>query len=145
MKLYNLRNLEPRDMEQLLGLHSQQNQRDGTSYPLPRMFGHRGNFDPGIALALAVDRGKQLVQGVYFENGIIEMCFAGCDPRATAHVRRQATAVRYTLRGMGFRGVRCLIPHVRLPQLEPAMFEAGFVRTDARFASFFYDLEGTPR
>jgi hypothetical protein len=145
VKLYNLRNLEPRDMAQLIELNEIQNSRDGTHYPLPRMFGERGNFDPDIALALAVDRGKQLAQGVYFQSRIVEMCFAGCDPRATAYVRREATAVRFTLRGMGYKGVRCLIPHLRVPQLEPALFAAGFVRTDARFASFYFDLEGTPR
>lgn len=131
-------------MIRLIDLHREQNERDGTHYPLPRMFGERGSFDPDIALALAVDRGKELAQGIYFQS-VAEMCFAGCDPRATAYARHEINAVRYTLRGMGFKGVRCLVPQIRAAQLEQPLLETGFRRTDPEFASFFFDLEGTPQ
>lgn len=140
MKRYNVRNLQPKDMPGLIELHGEQNQRDHTSYPLPRMFGQAGNFDPDIALALAVERHGRLTQGIYFQSRIAEMCFAGCDARATAHARHEINAVRYTLASLRYRAIRCLIPKVRVQELEEPMLIAGFKRTDDEFAHFYQAL-----
>jgi hypothetical protein len=135
-----IRSLEPRDMARLLELHAAQNRRDGTRYPLPRMFNPQGGLDPDIALALAVERRQRLTQGIYFQT-MAEMCFAGCDARSTLEVGREANAIGYTMRALGYTRVRCDIPHVRVGELEESLLAARFRRSDHEFASFFLDLE----
>ena len=142
-KRYSMRNMQPRDMAKIIELHEAQNERDGTHYPLPRMFGEKGQFDHDIALALAVERDSVVTQGVYFQRGsIVEMCFAGCDARSSLYVRNETEAVKYTLRSLGYKGVRSDIPLVRVAELEKSLLATGFKRTDGEFASFFLDLEG---
>lgn len=143
MRQFTVRNMQPRDVLRLLDLHNKQNERDKTSYPLPPMFNESGRLDSDIALALTVERQGRVVQGVYFQSRIVEMQFAGCDAAATARVRREIQAVSYTLRSLGYKGIRTLIPRVRADQLQKPMLDTGFTRTDDRFASFFLDLEAT--
>lgn len=137
----SMRNLIPGDMHRVIELYREQNDRDGTRYPLPRMFGERGSFDPDIALALAVERRGQLRQAIYFQSRGVEMCFAGCDARATLSASMEMNAVAYTLRSLGHKRIHTFIPHIRVPQLEGALLETGFLRKDKEFAHFFYDLE----
>jgi hypothetical protein len=136
-----MRLLEPRDMMRLRELHAEQNKRDGTSYPLPRMFGYRGHFDPDIVLALAIERRGELVQGVYFQSKMAEMCFAGCDAEATAQVKNEAEAVKYTLRSLGITKLLTHIPLGGPLAIESALVRAGFKSMRADFSTFFLDIE----
>lgn len=142
MKKYNMRLLEPGDMEQLKALHREQNERDGTSYPLPRMFGYKGHFDPDIALALAVEKRGQLVQGVYFQTRFAEMCLAGCNAEASARLRQESSAVQYTLRSLGLKRVITHIPLGGPLAIEQGLLRAGFRSLRADFHTFFLDIEG---
>ena len=81
-----------------------------------------------------------VAQGVYFQSSILEMCFAGCDPRATACARREIRPVRYTLKAMGYEGIHSMVPLALAEQLTRPMEAAGFTRTDKKFASFFLEL-----
>lgn len=134
-----MRLMEPRDVPRLVQLNAEQNRRDGTLYPLPRMFRPDGRPDDNIAMALSVERRGRLRQGIYFQSKIAEMCFAGADRGATEWARGE-TGVFYALKIMGYEGIRCLIPHAHAEQLSPLMEEAGFRPTNPTFASFYREL-----
>jgi len=134
-----LRNAQPKDMPTLRKLHAEQNERDGTAYPLPELFTPDGKFADGIALALAVEKDGEVLQGIYFAVGL-EMCFAGCNPQATAFARREIIAVKYTLRHLGYQWIRSMIPKSIVKILEKPMKRTGFSRDDNWLASFFMEL-----
>lgn len=137
---YRMRSMAPRDMEILLPLHNAQNLRDGTEYPLPRMFDERGKLDHNVALAITMAKDGIPLQGVYFGNKTVEMMFVGCNPKATLYSAREIQSVRYALRAMKYEAIRCLIPHARVEVLQPYMEDAGFKRLDDRFAHFYTEL-----
>jgi hypothetical protein len=141
MTLYKMRSMQPRDMNRLIELHAEQNERDGTLYSLPRMFDERGRLDRNIALALSMTKDDVPVQGVYFGSSTVEMMFAGCNPKATLCSAREINAVRYALRSLKYEAIRCLIPLSRVDQLQRPMEEAGFKRTDTDFAHFFQEID----
>jgi hypothetical protein len=133
-----MRLTEPRDMKRLIELHDEQNARDDTSYPLPIMFAPDGKLMPDIALALTVEKDGEVAQGVYFQTTqVVEMCFAGCDPGATAFSRREIKPVSYVLEALGFKGVLCLVPHPREEVLLKPLVATGF---NARFAAFYLEI-----
>lgn len=133
--------MRPSDVPILLPFHVEQNKRDNTDYPLPRMFDAQGKRDSNIALALSMTKDDIPVQGVYFcKNNAVEMCFAGCNPRATIYSAREIEAVRYTLRAMKYEVINCKIPLSMADMLQRPMEDAGFRRTDDRFATFYQEL-----
>lgn len=140
MSRYSMRLMQPKDMTRLIQLQAEQNRRDGTIYPLPRMFQPSGLWDTNIAYALTVEKAGEVVQGIYFQSKIAEMCFAGCDPRATAFARQQIEPVGFALRMLGYEAIRCLVPNVRAEQLTKPLLSTGFRRSDERFRSFFLEL-----
>lgn len=138
-----MRSMQPRDIEILLPLHDAQNLRDGTDYPLPRMFDEHGKLDSNIALAISMTRDDSPIQGVYFERHIqrtVDMCFAGCSAKATLYSAREIAGVRYALRAMKYDAIRTLIPRALVGQLQRPLEDAGFKRTDDRFCHFYQEL-----
>lgn len=135
-----MRLLEPRDVPVALDLHRAQNERDRTSYPLPRIFGPNGMLDDNIALALAVERSGTLASAIYFQTRVAEMCLAGCDPQATAQFKREANAVKYTLRMLGMRGLICHVPKSAPPIIGRALIETGFV-PKPELVTYFCELD----
>jgi hypothetical protein len=119
--------------------HREQNERDGTNYPLPDLFDELGNLARGIALALVVVEDDKVLQGIYFEAKTVEMCFAGCDPRATAVARREIDATAYLLRQAGYELISCLVPKQVAQQIEKPLTKAGFERTD-KLEHFLKDI-----
>lgn len=138
---YRMRTMWPKDIPILLPLHAKQNERDGTDYALPRMFDELGHLDSNIALALSVTRDREPIQGVYFAARTVEMMFAGCNPRATLYSAGEIDYVRYTLRKLKYEAIRTLVPLPLADQLQRPLEEAGFIRTDHRFAHFYQELK----
>lgn len=134
--------MRPADVPILLPFHVEQNERDGTKYPLPRMFDPAGQLDRNVALALSMTKDDKPIQGVYFGCSTVEMCFVGCNPRATLYSAREIEGVRYALRAMKYEAINCKIPLSMVDVLQAPMEEAGFKRTDDQFATFYQELEG---
>lgn len=142
MKHTRTRPLEPRDIPVLHALILEQNERDGTSYPLPQIFDDSGNRAKNIPLALVIEHGNSVEGAIIFECQGVEMMLIGCSPRVTIMAQREQRAIEYTLKSLGFNWIRCLVTKTQhvLKNLKPEMKRAGFTRSDTRFASFFKEL-----
>jgi hypothetical protein len=135
-----LRLAQPKDIPVLLRKLKEQNERDGTSYPLPDIFDEEGRQAENIPLAWVVQHGKDVLGGGLVESKGLEMMLIGCDPRITIVIKREGPGIIYTLKAMGFRWIRCLVTRTVVKQVKGAMKEAGFRRDDSRFASFFREV-----
>jgi hypothetical protein len=140
MSKTTLRLAQPKDIPVLLRKIHEQNERDGTHYPLPDIFDEDGRQMDNIPLAYVIERGDEVFGGVIFESKGVEMMLVGCSPRVTLTVGDCAPGILYTLRAMGFKWIRSLVTKSVVKQLKPAMKEAGFRRDDTRFASFFREI-----
>lgn len=130
-------------MARLIELNRRQNERDGTCYPLPRMFGNQGYFDSNIALALAIERAGRVTQGIYFQSRMVEMCLAGCDARSTLTLAQEAEAVKYTLRSLGVKGILSHVPKSSPPIIGNLLEnDLGFKNLSRDFTTYFLDIEG---
>ena len=118
--------------------HREQNLLQGTNYALPRLFDAHGKFAPNIAMAFMVERNGRPVQSFYFEL-VPEVCFAGCDPRATAYARREIDRIAFGLRAMGFTGINCKVPEHVAESIRTPLEHAGFDE-ETKLVHFFKDL-----
>ena len=84
-----LRPAIPAHMNHIRRFHREQNERDGTSYPLPVFFDKHGLLTQQVPVALVgVDESTEdPIQAIWVERRA-ELMFAGCDPKATAFARR---------------------------------------------------------
>lgn len=138
--MYRIRLMEPRDLAAIEKLHDQQNQRDGTDYPLTPVFEDCWRQRKQVPLALTTLKGEEVIQGTTFESTAVEMMLSGCDPRATAQLHKEIQAAFYLLRSMGFEVVHCFIPKQVVIPVEKPLKDVGFVRDDFRLAHFMKDL-----
>ncbi len=139
MKPIILRPARPTDMEAIERFHREQNERDGTSYPLTRIFNADGSLARNVAVALVGEQNGEPKQALYVER-TAEMLFAGCDPKATAFARRDADALCAVLAWQGYTGLHCAVPVALAEAIRKPLEKAGFERTDDRLAHFFRDL-----
>ena len=137
--MYRIRLMEPRDVPAVERLHAEQNARDHTDYPLTQVFDESFRVLPNVALALVVLDGDEVKQGVVFERGC-EMLLSGCDPKATAELRKQIGSAFFLLRQRGYSGVHCFVPKQVVLPIEKPLEKVGFVRDDFRLAHFLKDL-----
>ena len=142
MKPILLHAMTPLHIAHVIELHHEQNQRDGTSYPLPRFFDKNGLFGPAIAAALVgIPEGEtDPVQAIWVERRA-ELMFAGCDAKATAFARRDIDAMAGVLAWLGYQGLHCDVPLVRAAAIAKPLEKAGFVQTDNRLAHFYREVE----
>lgn len=119
-------------------LHEEQNRLQGTTTALPRLFTEEGSYAPNIALAFIVERDGVAVSSFYFEL-VPEVCFAGCDPQATAVARREIDRIAFGLRAMGYTGINCKVPEHMNAHIEKPLYKAGF-REDVGLVHHFKDL-----
>ena len=120
-----IRLAKPSDWPLIQRFNRHQNELQGTNTALPQIFDAAGNFAPNIALAFIVERDGVAVQSFYFEL-IPEVCFAGCDPQATAYARREIDRIAFGLRAMGFTGIRCSVPEHMNEHIASPLKHAGF-------------------
>lgn len=133
-----IRLARPADWPLIQEFHREQNRLQGTNTALPRLFKADGDFAPNIALAFIVERDGVPVQSFYFEL-VPEVCFAGCDPQATAYARREIDRIAFGLRGMGFTGINCKVPEHVAESIASPLERAGF-EEDKGLVHFFKDL-----
>jgi len=114
-----LREMTPADIPAVQWRLEEQNNRDGTSYFLPRIFNEKGQRLRNIPLALVAASIKtgEVIQGHVFENTLEGMTF-GIDPEATVCSMREHPAVLYLLREKGYRDLHILVPRQRAPQMQ---------------------------
>lgn len=141
MKRPTFRLATPADYPEVCKRHEEQNARDGTDYPLPAWFDERGKLLPNIALACVVELDGEVLQGVFFECKQVELCLAGCDPRATAVSWREIDGTSYLLKQMGFTGIHCLVPSVVEEEIEKPLTRAGF-RKNQHLTDFYKRIGG---
>lgn len=123
-----LRQARRDDITMIQAFHAEQNERDGTNYPLPQLFG--SGEVPRVPVALVVEHTDEGVVGSLYVDTAPELCFAGCDPRATAVARRDIEGLAYLLRMMGFSHLRCLVPRVEVEAIRKPLKRAGFKQRD---------------
>lgn len=136
---YRIRQMEPRDIPAVAALHEAQNKRDGTNYPLPKVFDDFYRLMPNVALALTVLDGEEVRQGIVLERAC-ELLLFGCDPKATATLHKEIEGVWYLLRQKGYEAVNCFVPKRVVLPIEKPLKDVGFERNDFRLAMFQKDL-----
>lgn len=121
--------------------HLEQNERDGTSYPLPPFFDKNGCSTQQVPVALVgVEEGSdEPVQGIWVERRA-ELMFAGCNPKATAFARRDIDGLAAVMTWLGYSGIHCDVPLGALDHIVTPLNAAGFEQNDHRLAHFFKDL-----
>lgn len=134
-----LRNAMAEDMPMVREFHRRQNERDGTSYPLPHFFRKNGTKTDAVPVALVGVREGELVGSIYIERRA-ELMFAGCDPRMTAFARKDINALISLLSLLGYGGIHCDVPLNVLAGVSPPLETAGFRRNDDRLAHFFMEV-----
>ena len=141
MKPIILRPATPADLPFIKRFHAEQNQRDGTSYPLPRLFDKEGNLTDRAPVVLVgvVEGSDEPVQAIWVERRA-ELMFAGCDPKATAFARRDIDGLAAVLTWLGYSGLHCDVPVALVEAIGKPLDKAGFERNDERLAHFFKDL-----
>ena len=137
-----LRQMIPAHLGIVQRLHREQNERDGTSYPLPRIFDRNGLFAPSVPVALVgVPEGEsEPVQAIWVERRA-ELMFAGCDPKATAFARRDIDGLGGVLAWLGYSGLHCEVPVERAKSIAKPLAAAGFRETDTKLAHFYREIE----
>lgn len=136
--MITVRLARPADWPLIHKFHVEQNILQQTNTALPKIFTDAGEFSPNIALAFVVERDGKPVSSFYFEL-VPEVCFAGCDPQATAVARREIDRIAFGLRSMGFTGIRCVVPEQVAESIAPPLEKAGFTE-DEGLKHFFKDL-----
>jgi hypothetical protein len=136
--MITVRLARPADWPLIHKFHVEQNILQQTSTALPKIFTDSGEFSPNIALAFVVERDGVPVSSFYFEL-VPEVCFAGCDPQATAVARREIDRIAFGLRAMGFTGINCKVPEHMAEAIAKPLEKAGFTE-DEGLQHFFKDL-----
>ena len=138
--MYSIREARPQDIPAIEEHCRKQNERDGTNYPVPRIFDESWRWMPNIALAMViVDEKGEVQQAAIYERTVEQLLF-GCEPKATAQLHKEIEGVFYLLRQRGYEGVHCFVPkQVELPVSKP-LEKVGFKRDDWRLAHYFKDL-----
>lgn len=143
MSRVRLRELRPSDMQQAERLLEEQNERDGTSYALPRIFDWLGNRLPNIAMALvAADHLNEAVIQVHVWETTLEQTSYGTGARGTVTSVNEQNAVWWALRQRGFTHQHLFVPLARVADLEKGLDERlRMIRMDKHMACFFRMLD----
>lgn len=138
MKPIILRPARLSDMAHIRKFHAEQNERDGTSYPLPQIFNKDGTTSDRVPIVLVgCEEDSDIpVQAIWVERRA-ELMFAGCDPKATAFARREIEALMTNLIWLGYSGLYCEVPIALAETIGKPLDKAGFERTDERLAHFY--------
>lgn len=140
MNGWTMRHMQPRDVARVLELAAEQNRRDGTSYPVPLLFGPVGQLAENTPLALVTEYEGEVRQADVFVRSVEMMCF-GTDPRATAFSRHEMPRAAYLLGLRGYEGVHCFVPKGRVSNVARPLERAGYERCDEQLAHFYRNLE----
>ncbi len=142
MKPVTLRPARPSDMIHIERFHRLQNERDGTSYPIPRIFKPNGTLYDSVPVALVgvEEGGNDIPVGSIYVERRAELMFAGCDPKLTAFARRDIDGLLGVLTWLGYQGIHCDVPVALTEEIRKPLEKAGFTQTDDRLAHFFREV-----
>jgi hypothetical protein len=136
-----LRPARPADIPHIQRFHREQNERDETSYPLPKFFLSNGTMSDRIPVVLiGCEEGKDDPVGCIYVERRAELMFAGCDPRLTAFARRDIDGLNHVLSWMGYSGIHCDVPRTLVEHIRKPLMKAGFAQTDDRLAHFYREV-----
>ena len=140
-----MRHMRPQDLPRIEQLAREQNERDGTSYPVPPIFDYDadGRAVPALnaPLALVTERDGVVEQGSVFIRTLELMVF-GTEPRATVASVRNNPSVFYLLREKGYEDLHVFIPQTRAAAMQNRLaLGMGLKRDDARLAHFYRTLK----
>lgn len=135
-------------MNDIEAWHQEQNERDGTNYPLIRLFNADGTLSKRVPVALVGEKDGEPKQALYVERvDVYELQFSGCDPKATAFARRDIDVLSTVLQWQGIRKLNCFVPLPLVESISKPLSRAGFWRMDqprenhVPVVHFFKDLE----
>lgn len=140
---HRIRNLEPKDLPALWRMADAQNRRDGTKYPVPRIF-EMGESKPGfghlvenVPLALVTERNGRMRQAHIALRTIEIMGFGGGHDDmefSAAHIPMMMDL----LKRRGYDEAHTFIPNVRVSEEHCKLLQDfGMTRLDHRLAHFF--------
>ena len=137
-----VQNITPADVPEVWALCNRDNERWGTDYMVPRLFGDDDMLLENIPLALkVVDRGR-IVQAHIFERQV-ELLTFGADARGTALSLPGLLFAERVLEQMGYRGFHALVPLARVRQWGRAVGQRlNMERDDGRVAHFYRPFGG---
>jgi hypothetical protein len=130
------RNAEPDDWLDLVKLHENQQQMQGTSYELPYLF---GRMFPVVIVGCDQDG---VIKQCFYVESVAELRFIGCDPKATALSQRESAGLSYVLKALGFRWLETYVPRKLAAMIGKPLKRAGFTCADEELAHFTRDLRG---
>lgn len=140
---HRLRNMEPRDLIPLWKMADAQNRRDGTSYPVPRIFeidelsAGFGQLVQNVPLALVTERDGRVRQAHIFLRTIEVMGFGGGREDMEFSAGHIPMALDL-LKRRGYDDAHTFIPKLRVSEEHAKLLEAyGMTRLDNRLAHFF--------
>ena len=139
MRQVTLRLATPADLPLIRRFHQEQNEAHGTQCALPTIFAPNGDFARNIPIALIGEEGGVARNSLYVDL-VPELCFAGCDPKATAYAQRDIDRLAYLLRGQGLTSMQTLVPIQADPAIGKPLRRAGFEPTDTKLRHYFKDL-----
>lgn len=143
---FRIREMTPFDLPQVEEKARQQNERDGTTYPVPEIFQPDLSTPGGwqlaenVPLALVSEINGRVEQAHVYLRTVEQMSF-GTNRRATALSLRQAAAAFYLLKQKGYQDLHVLVPKQRTEAMKHRLAEAmGLERDDDRLAHFYREL-----
>lgn len=141
MKPIVLRTAFPIHLPFIERFHSEQNERDGTSYSLPLFFDKNGHSTEQVPVSLVgVPEGeKDPVQAIWIERRA-ELMFAGCDAKATAFARRDIDGLVRVLQWLRYSGLHCDVPTQWADTIAKPLGKAGFRPMNATLAHFYREV-----
>jgi hypothetical protein len=135
VKEISLRNATREDWPAIEALHAAQQEKQGTNYELPYLFGQQ--MIP-VVLVGTDETGK--IHNCVYVEAVAEMRTIGCSSKATAFSQRAAEGLFFLLRGMGFRYCECFVPQKLKRYISKPLKRAGFADMAAELAYFSKDL-----
>lgn len=132
-----MRLIRAADTPAILKLGREQNQRDGTNYPVPLLYKADGTRSDNLPLGLVTESNGEVIQAQLFLRTIELMVF-GVDPRATAISARHIDAAAFCLGQIGYDGIHCQVPRHKADEISPILADRmHFKRDDDRLAHFY--------
>jgi hypothetical protein len=119
-------------------LHVEQQLAQGTNYELPDLFSKQ--FP--IVIVGCDDAG--VIRQCFYVESVAELRFIGCDARCTALSQREADALCYWLKLLGFRWLECFVPRQLKKAISKPLRRAGFKSKDKELSYFSRDLRTKP-
>lgn len=142
MKSIVLVTARPSHLPFIRRFHEEQNERDGTSYPLPRFFDNKGCSTEQVPVSLVglPDGEQDPVQAIWIERRA-ELMFAGTDPKATAFARRDIEGLMRVLEWLRYTGLHCDVPAALADTIAKPLDKAGFRPMNAQLAHFYREVK----